>query len=163
MTSDSPFIQGYPAEWVEKAHAAKARGDLEATLLAHHPQPNDITDNARLNTYVQTLKRTHMKKAPPLSKIRYCEKISTLNRALGLHTYVVRQQGNKLKRKNELRVASVFKDLPKSFLEMIVVHELAHLRHKDHDKAFYRLCKHMLPDYHQLEWELRLMLFARHR
>ena len=47
---------------------------------------------------------------------------------------------------------------PEVFLEMIVVHELAHIRVKDHNKAFYQLCEHMLPDYHQLEFEMRLYL-----
>ena len=41
---------------------------------------------------------------------------------------------------------------------MIVVHELAHLKEKDHNKAFYQLCQHMEPDYHQLEFDLRLWL-----
>ena len=41
---------------------------------------------------------------------------------------------------------------------MIVVHELTHLRVRAHDKAFYQLCTHMLDDYHQLEFELRLYL-----
>ena len=41
---------------------------------------------------------------------------------------------------------------------MIVVHELAHLREKDHGKAFYQLCTHMEPDYHQLEFDVRLWL-----
>jgi len=41
---------------------------------------------------------------------------------------------------------------------MIVVHELAHLKEKDHNKAFYKLCEHMLPNYHQLEFELRVYL-----
>ena len=44
---------------------------------------------------------------------------------------------------------------------MIVVHELAHLKHADHDKAFYQLCTHMLPDYHQLEFDVRLYLTYR--
>ena len=38
------------------------------------------------------------------------------------------------------------------------IHELAHLREKSHDKAFYQLCTHMAPDYHQLEFDLRLYL-----
>jgi len=38
---------------------------------------------------------------------------------------------------------------------MIVVHEPAHLRHGEHDKAFYQLCRHMEPDYRQLEFDLR--------
>lgn len=41
---------------------------------------------------------------------------------------------------------------------MIVVHELAHLKEKGHNKAFYKLCEHMLPDYHQREFEMRLYL-----
>ena len=41
---------------------------------------------------------------------------------------------------------------------MIVVHELAHLREKEHNKNFYQLCKHMLPDYYQLEFDARLYM-----
>jgi predicted metal-dependent hydrolase len=41
---------------------------------------------------------------------------------------------------------------------MIVVHELAHLKVKDHNKAFYHLCLHMLPDYHQIEFDVRVYL-----
>ena len=33
-----------------------------------------------------------------------------------------------------------------------------HLREKDHDKAFYQLCTHMEPQYHQYEFDLRLYL-----
>jgi len=44
---------------------------------------------------------------------------------------------------------------------MIVVHELAHLRVRDHDKAFYQLCLHMEPDYHQYEFDLRAYLVYR--
>jgi len=43
---------------------------------------------------------------------------------------------------------------------MIVVHELAHLKESEHDKAFYALCLHMEPSYHQLEFDLRLWLTA---
>ncbi|WP_232538627.1 DUF45 domain-containing protein [Chromobacterium phragmitis] len=35
---------------------------------------------------------------------------------------------------------------------------MAHLKVRDHDKAFYQLCQHMLPNYHQLEFDLRLWL-----
>ena len=41
---------------------------------------------------------------------------------------------------------------------MIVVHELAHVKEKDHNKAFYKLCQYMEPDYFQLELDLRLYL-----
>jgi predicted metal-dependent hydrolase len=78
--------------------------------------------------------------------------------ALGLHTAVSRVQGGKLKAKREIRIAPLFKDLPPAFLKMIVAHELAHFKEKDHDKAFYKLCMAMEPDYHQIEFDLRLYL-----
>ena len=43
-------------------------------------------------------------------------------------------------------------------LEMILVHELAHLKELEHNKAFYALCEHMLPGYHQIEFDTRLYL-----
>jgi predicted metal-dependent hydrolase len=85
--------------------------------------------------------------------IKHC-----INNALGTHTQISRVQGGKLKSKNEIRVASILKQLPLPLLQMIVVHELAHLREKDHNKAFYKLCLHMEPGYHQLELDLRLYL-----
>ena len=41
---------------------------------------------------------------------------------------------------------------------LIVVHELAHMKQRAHDKAFYQLCTHMEPDYHQFEFDFRLYL-----
>jgi predicted metal-dependent hydrolase len=99
-----------------------------------------------------------MKGGSPISKVMYDTKIRDVNAALGTHTYVSRVQGGKLKAKHEIRIAHIFKQMPEAFLKMIVTHELAHLKEKEHNKAFYKLCKHMEPDYHQLEFDLRLYL-----
>lgn len=154
------WLAGFGPESRERAETLHTEGKLLPLLQRRYPEAHQVSDNARLYTYVQDLKRTYMKSSPPLGKVRYCEKIRTVHDALGLHSYVVRVQGKKLKRKNELRVGSVFRELPADFLRMIVVHELAHLRHKDHDKAFYRLCRHMEDNYHRLEADLRLWLYA---
>lgn len=66
--------------------------------------------------------------------------------------------GGKIKSKNEIRIASVFKNAPEPLLRMLVVHELAHLKEKEHNKAFYQLCCYMEPDYHQLELDARLFM-----
>jgi len=70
-------------------------------------------------------------------------------------------QGNKLNAKNEIRVATVFRQAPQAFLDMILIHELAHLKVAEHNRAFYKLCLHMSPDYHQLELDARLYLTYR--
>ena len=85
-------------------------------------------------------------------------KLHVIRHALGTHTSISRLQGSKLKTKREIRIAAVFKEMPQEFLRMIVVHELAHIKEREHNKAFYQLCLHMEPDYHQLEFDLRAYL-----
>ena len=36
--------------------------------------------------------------------------------------------------------------------------ELAHIKEKEHDKDFYKLCTYMEPQYHQYEFDLRVYL-----
>jgi predicted metal-dependent hydrolase len=107
---------------------------------------------------VLDVKQQYLKKSDPLSKIVYDNKIHVVNNALGLHTYLSRVQGSKFISKNEIRVSTVFKKAPEAFLQMITVHELAHLKEKDHNKGFYKLCRHMLADYFKLEFDTRLYL-----
>ena len=64
----------------------------------------------------------------------------------------------KLRTRREIRIADVFREAPPEFLAMIVAHELAHLKEPDHDKAFYQLCCHIEPAYHQLEFDVRAWL-----
>ena len=115
------------------------------------------TDKA-LYDYVQEIKNEHLRNAGQLSKVAFDNKLHIIKNALGTHTTISRVQGSQLKAKREIRIASLFKDTPLEFLRMITVHELAHLRERDHDKNFYKLCSYMEPDYHQLEFEVRVYL-----
>lgn len=152
------YLAHYPEQLQDQVRALIDAGRLGSVLQARYPNKHTIQSNPALYEYVMAIKRAKLASSPPLSKVLYCDKISTLNHALGTHTYATRVHGRKLKTKHELRVASIFKHAPAEFLEMIVVHELAHLRSREHDKAFYRLCLHMLPDYHQIEFDMRLWL-----
>ncbi len=155
------YLSGYSEELRDKALRLRREGLLEKRLKERYAAGHAITNNAALYEFAQELKREHLRSSPPLAKVRFNDKISTLHRAFGLHTYAVRVQGSNLKAQNEISIASLFKELPLEFLRMVVVHELAHLRHKDHDKAFYRLCEHMEPEYQRYELDLRLLLYAR--
>jgi len=125
-----------------------------------YPLLHDYRTDKALYDYTLQIKNRYLKKSQPLSKVHYDGKIHVINNALGMHTFASRVQGSKLKSKNEIRVASMFRQVPEPFLRMIIVHELAHLKEKEHNKAFYRLCSHMEPAYHQLEFDTRLYLTA---
>lgn len=152
------YLTNYSPSLVAQVETLIKTDRLVDYLLQRYPKPHDIANDSDLRDYVSTLKNQHMKKSQPLSKIIYDSKLHVVHNALGLHSYVTRVQGGKLKIKNELRVSAVFKKTPEAFLNMIVVHELAHLKEREHNKAFYRLCRHMLKDYHQLELDMRLYL-----
>ena len=152
------YLGHYGETTVQQVQALVDNQDLETYLLERHPTTHTVYNDTDLREFVMALKNQHMKKSAPLSKVIYDQKLHVVHNALGLHSYVPRKQGGKIKLKNELRVSAIFKKSSEALLTMIVVHELAHLKEKEHNKAFYRLCLHMQPDYHQLEFEMRLML-----
>jgi UTP pyrophosphatase len=155
------YLHGYAPELLARVQALLQAGRLAETLRQRYPEPHQVRTDPALYEYVNGLKVRHLRHAPPLSRVLYDPRLQALQQALGTHTAVSRVQGNRLKAKREIRVASVFREAPADFLRMIVVHELAHLKERAHDKAFYALCTHMAPDYHQLEFDLRLWLTAR--
>ena len=152
------FLQGYPQETLAQVQQMLEDQRVAPWLLQKHPQAHGIRTDRALYDYVQALKLEYLRGAEPVSKVAFDSKLQIVQHALGTHTTVSRVQGAKLKAKREIRVASLFKDTPPAFLRMIAVHELAHLRERAHDKAFYQLCNYMEPGYAQLEFELRIYL-----
>ncbi len=145
-----------------KAQVAQliAQDKLGEVLQQRYPTAHGVRTDKALYDYVQDLKGEFLRNADPVSKVAFDNKIHVVQHALGLHTAISRVQGNKLKAKVEIRIATMFKDAPLEFLRMIAVHELAHLKEKQHDKAFYQLCTYMEPHYHQVEFDVRLYLTA---
>ena len=131
---------------------------LGEVLRKRYPAAHGIRTDRALYDYIQDMKAEFLRNAEPINKVAFDSKIHVIQHALGLHTAISRVQGSKLKAKHEIRVASMFKDVPLEFLRMIAVHELAHVKEKQHDKAFYKLCTYMEPNYHQYEFDLRLYL-----
>lgn len=153
-----PFLRAYPETLQDQARTLLSQGRLGAVLLSKYPCAHTVRSDKGLYDYAQQLKARHLRNAGTINKVLFDNKIHVVRHALGLHTALSRVQGNKLAAKHEIRIAALFKQAPDEFLRMIVVHELAHLREKDHGKAFYQLCLHMEPQYHQYEFDLRLYL-----
>ncbi|WP_257389192.1 YgjP-like metallopeptidase domain-containing protein [Tahibacter caeni] len=152
------YLSGYPPHLLARVQALIEQDRLGAMLADKYRQAHAVRNDGQLYDYVRALKERHLRKSVPLDKVIYDGKLHVMKHALGTHTAISRVQGGRLKASREIRIAAVFRDMPAEFLKMIVVHELAHLRHAGHDKVFYQLCTHMEPDYHQLEFDVRVYL-----
>jgi hypothetical protein len=157
-STELTYLKAYPDHLQDQIKLLIKDGQLTALLQKKYAKIHLIRTDKALYDYVQEIKNASLRNGEPISKIVYDNKLHVIKNALGTHTYVSRVQGGKLKAKHEIRIASLFKQVPEEFLKMIVVHELAHLKEKEHDKAFYKLCSYMEPNYHQYELDLRLYL-----
>jgi UTP pyrophosphatase len=152
------YLSAYSEQTLFQVRQAMDQGRLGEILLQRYPKAHGIRNDRALYDYVQDLRNEFLRNAAPIDKVAFDSKIHVINHALGLHTSVSRVQGGKLKAKHEIRVATMFREVPLEFLRMIAVHELAHVKEKQHDKAFYKLCTYMEPNYHQYEFDTRLYL-----
>ena len=158
QTQPLKYLLGYSADTQTQVAQLVATNGLGAWLLKKYPGGHGIRTDKALFEYVQALKQSYLRGVDALAKVAFDSKLQVVQHALGTHTTISRVQGSKLKSKREIRIAALFRDAPPEFLKMITVHELAHLKERAHDKAFYQLCAYMEPDYHQLEFEVRLYL-----
>jgi len=152
------YLNGYPETLLAQVRELIAENRVGEILKKRYPDANTVRTDAALRDYTLAVKSEHMKSAITPAKVVFDNRLQVIRHALGTHTQVSRLQGAKLVAKREIRIATVFIDAPAAFLKMIVVHELAHLKEREHNKAFYQLCRHMEPDYAQLEFDLRLYL-----
>ena len=143
---------------VEQVQKLIEQGVLSDMLLQKYPNVHEVRTDKALYDYVLKIKDRYLRNAGQLSKVSFDAKLHVLHHALGMHIRKSRVQGAKLKTRREIRVASMFKAMPPEFLRMIVVHELAHIKEREHNPSFYQLCLYMEPDYHQLEFDLRAYL-----
>ena len=151
-------ISHYPAAVVQQVQTLISEDRLGDYLRGKYPERHQYNNDDSLYQFTLDIKDRYLKRSKPLSKALYVDRLDTVINALGTHTRISLSHGGKLKSKNEIRIASVFKNTPAEFLQMIVVHELAHFKELDHNKAFYQLCCHIEPDYHELELDVRLYL-----
>ncbi|MDD2272406.1 MAG: M48 family metallopeptidase [Desulfuromonadaceae bacterium] len=152
------YLAGYSEQVTTRVQQLIAEDRLGSFLTQKYPDTHEIRTDRALYDFTMAIKNEFLRSAQPLSRVAYDGKLHVVQQALGTHTFVSRVQGGKLKAKHEIRVAAVFRNAPPEFLRMIVVHELAHLKEKEHNKAFYKLCEYMEPAYSQLEFDTRLYL-----
>lgn len=152
------YLTGYSQQAQAQVRELIASDRLGDWVRDRYGEAHEVRNDKALYAYTIDIKDRYLRKAEPLHKVIFDNRLQVIRHALGTHTAISRVQGSRLKASREIRIAGVFRDAPAGFLRMIVVHELAHLKEREHNKAFYQLCTHMVPDYHQLEFGLRVYL-----
>jgi UTP pyrophosphatase len=152
------YLKAYPPHLQAQVQQLITTQRLGSYLNQRYPERHQIQSDKALYAYTLDLKQEYLRSAANIDKVLFDNRLDLTHQALGLHTAISRVQGGKLKAKKEIRVAALFKQAAPEFLRMIVVHELAHLKEHEHNKAFYQLCEYMQPGYMQLEFDLRLYL-----
>ena len=132
------YLQDYPADTLAQVEQLLQQDRVADWLLKKYPQAHTIRTDRALFDYVHALKAEYLRGAAPVDKVLFDAKLHVVKNALGTHTMVSRVQGNKLKAKREIRIASLFKIVPDEFLKMITVHELAHLKERAHGCGVHR-------------------------
>ncbi len=152
------YLTGYSQNLITQIESLIEKRELDKYLLSRYPTPHTINSDKLLYNYTMDIKNRYLKKSAPLKKVSYCSKMESLYKTLGLQKSSSKVHGSKLKTKHEIQIASLFKNCPEEFLRMIVVHEVSHLKEKEHNNSFYKLCLHVEPNYQQYEFDMRLYL-----
>ena len=152
------YLSGYP-ENVKKQVAGLIRENrLGDFILGIYPERHTITTDRALYDFTMELKNRFFHKSHPVNRVMYDSQLNAAEQVLGMHYYISRVHGSRIKTKNEIRISTLFKKVPVEFLRLLVVHELAHLREKEHNRSFFKLCEHMEPDYYMIEFHMLLYL-----
>lgn len=152
------YLAGYPETITSRVNQLILENRLGDFLIKKYPAAHTVRTDKALYDFTIALKNEFLQKSHPLDKVIYDTRLETVDHVLGMHYFISKTQGKKLKSRHEIKIASFFKHAPAEFLKMIVVHELAHMKEKDHNKGFYKLCEYMEPDYYQIEFDTLLYL-----
>ncbi|MGH8025412.1 MAG: metal-dependent hydrolase, partial [Pseudoxanthomonas sp.] len=102
------YLAGYPDHLQAQVRALIEQDRLGALLGDKYGQTHAVRNDKQLYEYTLRLKDRYLRKAEPLNKVVYDNKLHVVKHALGTHTTVSRVQGSRLKASREIRIATVF-------------------------------------------------------
>lgn len=152
------YLSGYNEDLIKQVDFIIKSNKLGEVLTKKYKTKHSITNDKVLYNLAVDIKNQYMKNSKMPNRVYYDNKIETLNNALGLHSYIPIIHGKKIKVINDIKISTNFKNMPYEFLYNVLIHEIAHLKEKEHNKAFYNLCQNMSPEYFQIDFDLRLYL-----
>ena len=120
------------ADWIARAM------ERQETRRRAHPEPTPEEAEA-------LKKRAH--EILPGKVAKYAARMGVT--PTGIRITSARTRFGSCSAKNSLSFSWRLMDYPEEAIDYVVVHELAHIRHHNHSKAFYAFIERYLPDYRQ--------------
>ncbi len=106
-----------------------------------------IYDEKLFQTHIDRFYKQEAQKQIPTHVELWAEKMSLSPESL--HFRKTKRQWGSCSGKNILSFNTMMMKLPQDVIQYIVIHELAHIKHKHHQKSFWNLIEEYLPDYRQ--------------
>lgn len=139
------YYQGhaYPLRLIEQT---KKRTNLifdqEAFLLYYHQY-----DEVLFQKHVDNFYKEEAKQFVPLLVEKWSGQMALAPTSIRFRK--TKRQWGSCSGKNVLSFNTMMMKLPQDVIQYIIVHELAHIKHKHHQKSFWNLVEEHLPDYKQ--------------
>ena len=112
-----------------------------------------VYDEALFQTHIDRFyKREAQEYIPPLVS-HWADQMSLSPKDIRFRK--TKRQWGSCSGKNVLSFNTMMMKLPKDVIQYIIVHELAHIQHKHHQKMFWQLVESYLPDYRTQITELK--------
>ncbi len=144
------YYQGraYPLRLIEHS---KKRTNLifnqETFFLYYHQYDENL-----FQKHIDHFYKEKAKQSVPLLVEKWSEQMDLLPTSIRFRK--TKRQWGSCSGKNVLSFNTMLMKLPQDVIQYIIVHELAHIKHKHHQKSFWNLVGQHLPDYKQCIAEL---------
>lgn len=147
VTKDSEVIVRAPkrlSEKLIKAEVEKAKDWIEKAIT-RQSQKKDSAMNAEFSPEkVMEMKKNALKTITPIVE-KYAKLMNVT--PSGIKITSARTRYGSCSGKNSLCFSYLLMQYPIEVIEAVVVHELAHIKHKNHGKGFYSFIYSVMPDY----------------
>ena len=141
--------QAYPLKLREHSKKrTKLIFDQERFLLYYHQY-----DEILFQKHIDTFYKKEAKEFVPLLAEKWSRQMALAPTDIRFRK--TKRQWGSCSGKNILSFNTMMMKLPQDVIQYIIVHELAHIKHKHHQKSFWKLVEHYMPDYKQHVAELK--------
>ena len=120
----------------------------------HMPEARRRMENAGLITPEVIRELTERAKSELPGRVRYYAGLMKVE-PTGIRITSARKRFGSCSGKNSLCFSCLLMLYPQEAIDYVVVHELAHIKHHDHSRAFYSFVSSVMPDYKRREALLR--------